>query len=325
MATRKADQLVTTRPITLVVCCLMVAIVYGDQKTGTDDPEARDEIGKSTSDLIRLRNFEALDYYIDIEPGVTLNLVRIINPTLKGLAMKKPVLFIHGILSNANYFLINSIDSRPSNWSHLNVSSMTLDQLQHHLANEPISKSLPLLMSNLGYDVWLLNRRPTKASQSSSMLSHLETSTTYAILQGVFQTLYELNPFINRPTGSIFNIFNAANDKISLIEDMGLISPNILQNILLMNNQKLNVLSDNLNRQLYSNYWNFSLDEQASKDLPKVIDFIIARNNNGLFKKVSIVSHSTGGAITLMLLCRSTHYADKSEFYLLLDKSNSIP
>lgn len=57
-----------------------------------------------------------------------------------------------------------------------------------------------------------------------------------------------------------------------------------------------------------ADFWDYSLDEQAEHDLPRVIDFIIEKTKA---TRVSLVTHSAGSAIALMMLTSRPEYADK--------------
>lgn len=59
-------------------------------------------------------------------------------------------------------------------------------------------------------------------------------------------------------------------------------------------------------------YWNFSFDEQALYDVPKVIKYIL---NHSDHQKVALVGLSAGGALTLMTLSAYPELADKSKSY----------
>lgn len=59
---------------------------------------------------------------------------------------------------------------------------------------------------------------------------------------------------------------------------------------------------------LRPSFWNYSFDEQALNDLPKAIDYIIEETK---IEKVSVVAHSAGCAMVLMMLSAMPEYADK--------------
>lgn len=295
---------------------LLILIVF-NQNAKADDPEGKDEIGKSTSQLVRLRKFQAATYNVTVAPGVKLNLVRIINPMLRNGydRRKRPVLFIHGIISSSNYFLVNSIDARPKDWTNLDSSQMSLQELNEVLGTDPSANSLPFLLSNMGHDVWLLNRRPTVASQIASAISFAENSASLGVVQAIFSSIYELIPSLpswqeqqqNQNSAASKNATTQTKSSYTIIDDISHITTKFLVDSISMNNAG----SSTSNKGLFNNYWSFSLDEQAVIDLPIVIDFILSHNPYA--EQVSTVSHSTGGAIMLMSLAEKPEFADKSK------------
>lgn len=143
---------------------------------------------------IKEKGYPIIGYKIETADGFLLKLFRI--PGKKGETFtdeqldksdRKPVLFMHGLLDSSDCWFINEE-----------------------------SKSLPLLLANKGYDVWIGNNRGNKYS---------------------------------------------------------------------VNHKNLSIES--------KQFWDFSLHEMGTIDLPTKINFILLKNLN---KKVTYVGHSQGGA-----------------------------
>lgn len=67
------------------------------------DANSNDGFMGTTSDLIRLRGFEAIDHNVTTSDGYILNLVELLNPTIPNgySADKRVMICIHGIRNNA--------------------------------------------------------------------------------------------------------------------------------------------------------------------------------------------------------------------------------
>lgn len=268
-----------------------------------DDILGADEFSLSASNRVRLRGYLAEDHNVQTTRTHVINLVKIKNPLIANgngkLATKKSILFIHGLFNSASYFVANSVDARPRDYSNISTANKTLAELNTMLAGDPSTSSLPLLLSNFGHDVWLMNRRPTLESQMASgqrKLSSFTRPQTLAIANhgAPFETLL----------GKIQE--NLLGDLKPFIEST-LVDPV---------------------------YWNFSVDDQALIDLPTVIDYIIKTDGR---PQVSLVAHSLGGSAVLMMMSalpaydmkvgKSVLYApgfdfsDKSELFFLVSKS----
>lgn len=125
--------------------------------------------------LIEKAGYHAISYDVPTQPGYMINLINIVNPELDASSAghKGPVLFVHGFLTSATEFLFLGSRGHPSDWSHINLNELHEDELQSIMVSDIASKSLPLLMSNLGYDVWVINRRPTVESFIASTKARL--------------------------------------------------------------------------------------------------------------------------------------------------------
>lgn len=121
-----------------------------------------DEIGTSIPELLELRGFNSKSHCVTSN-GYSMDIIRIINP-LVPIATKTAVIFVHGMNKNGAEFIKNSVDIKPKDLSDIKVANESIEHLRHSLANDPASKSLALLLSNFGHDVWLWNRRAASSS-----------------------------------------------------------------------------------------------------------------------------------------------------------------
>lgn len=139
-----------------------------------DDQNGSDQIGLSVAEMVRLRNFTAEEHYVTTTDGYILQLVRMLNPLVGATgngsskiasSKKLPILFIHGAKATGALFVANSINARPKDLSQLDAGKMSIANLTDLLLDEPASKSLPMLASLFGHEVWLLQRRGVTGSR----------------------------------------------------------------------------------------------------------------------------------------------------------------
>lgn len=305
-----------------------VAPLHENPKPGfpaRDDKTGSDMFGQTTKQILRLRGFDAIEYNVTVNNDFTLNLVRIINPFTKAntsegaLISKKPILFVHGVLASANWFLLNSIDARPKNLTnllHAEPEARSLPNLMRLLAKDPTSKCLPMLMSNFGYDIWLLNRRPTLESQVASNRpvitdsnakynnrTKFERTRIYiAIHKAILSFL--ISP-LRRILTTIKHISSMSPFKTSVLRTTGGVE--LLLNEVAYNLETL-LMPNVFQKTINAGYWHFSLDEQARFDIPKVIDYILDKTGR---TQLDIVGHSLGGALPLMTLSSQPEYQSK--------------
>lgn len=280
----------------LYLCLLFSSrIVFSD---ANDDLNTSDEFNKDVAQLIELRGFIGINHYVISEDGYVMNLVEIRNPTInygQTIGPKDPVLFIHGTLENGKFFIVNSVGAKPRNYADLDAGSLSLEQLNSLLAGDPTSNSLAFTASNFGHSVWILNRRGTAASQG-----HIGKDTQP----------YK-NPIKNGGEALIGGLLppqfsGRKKRQINLATEQPLqVLPNILS--------QPSLDFDHMETLVNPRYWNFKLDEQAKYDIPKVIDYILEQTRR---EKLSVVTHSAGGALLLMSLVNYPDLAFKSKYYL---------
>lgn len=227
--------------VSTILLPLILAGVYASQ-TDNDTGFA----ASSPSDLIKRRGFFAEDHYLTTPDGHILNLVRATNPLVnKGIAgapNKDPILFVHGINTNANCFVINSEDVKPKDYSHLSAGSMSEPELISLLEPDPCSHSLAFTAMNFGHEIWFLNRRGTSYSLGFKDIQIAPSTSQFG---SFFQTF----GFKSHTNGS-----TRRNSKLL----KSFFFPKIYS-------EKLQLLFN-------PRFWNYSLDEQASYDIPLTID-----------------------------------------------------
>lgn len=290
-----------------------------------DDPTGGNLFGKTTKEILRIRGFDAIEYDVQINDECTLNLVHVINPLFKDrygddavknqqgpTLLKSSVLFLHGATLASNYFLVNSINARPADFSKF--GSRNLTELNEILENEPSSKCLPLLMSNFGYDIWFLNRRSTLESQAASNQPHLrevyrnfnrseiERSKIFGEMKA------HLMKYLIKPTRSFLSMVLSFAAKSRIKSLLGASSSTELYLNELAYNLETILMPNIRQKTVDAGYWHFSLDEQAVFDLPQVIDFILAKTGRN---QLDIVGHSLGGALPLMTMTLKPEYQAK--------------
>lgn len=226
-----------------------------------DDALYADVVGKTVPQILKLRNFDSEEH--SVESGkFKLQVFRILNPKISK-PNKTPVLFVHGFNSDGRTYIINSADAKPQDYSDLNAGQMSLKELRSKFGSDPTSKSLALLLSNFGHDVWVLNRRPVSIAAPKSSSDDFD--------------------LVKRSKAA-----NSLNDLHKLVAEK---------------------LETRLKPISNSRKWDFSFDEQALKDLPRVIDYILENTGHD---KLSLVGHSAGSATILMMLSELPEYAAKT-------------
>ena len=276
--------------------------------------------GLTTAELLRGRGYRAEQHYVTTADGYILSLVRGSNPLLAGSPARSqcrvPVLFIHGIFNSAPVFMINSAGAEPKDFSSINISSSSVEQLMQQVGSDPSARSLALLALNFGCDVWLLNRRGSLESEAK--VGHLNRSLAEAVLQipATFLSggLALDGGLLPRPVLARRERSAAPRSRLRRqVEQTA--DKNLLVSSLPFTNLPAALLDfgnliDRFIKTFDVNFWNYSLDQQAANDFPEVIEYIL--NETGA-RQLSLVSHSAGGATVLLGLADQPQLADKSE------------
>lgn len=282
----------------LVTNFLLATSLFAISSSANDDLNTSDLFSKNTSQIVELRGYIAINHYVTNKDGYIINLVEVRNPKInngESIGPKEPILFVHGTLVSGSFFIINSVGARPKNYAHLDAGSMGDGDLMKLLANDPTSNSLPFTASNFGHPVFIENRRGTSQSQG-----HISRDTQP----------YK-NPLINGIDAAIGGLLPPSPPKSGRKKrqvNLEIEQPfQVLANLLLTPALDLSHLENIVNPR----YWNFSLDEQVN-DLSEIMDYIIELTGR---EKLSLVTHSAGGALALMLLADHPEISNKSEYH----------
>lgn len=256
-------------------CCITYIVCLDDRK-------GYDMIHASVADIIQSRGYLAEDHFVTTTDGYILNLVRARNPLVKNKVHRNPLLCIHGWTFSAKAFVVNSVNARPKDYSHIDASKMSLKELDHLFRRDPAKNSLVFTALNFGHEVWLMNRRGSTPS-----LGHSDNN-----IQAYISPLNNL--------GGLYSKQSVVASKIP--------ETNQTDFLLFIKNEQSKFT--HLNGIINPKYWDFSFDEQAKYDLPETIDYILDVTE---YEHVSIVGHSAGAALALMMLSTKTEYAKKGK------------
>lgn len=283
------------------------------------DKRTNDLVGLTSAQIVRLHGFEANVHVIDTQPGVRINLVHVINPAVKE-PTKIPVLFIHGIATSTTCFMVNAEKGRPRDLSQYNAANMSLPELESLLENDRAAASLPFLLSNFGHDVWLMNRRATLESQLTAPISKIKPTDqlkkktiskhgNIGSQSGHFSSLEESKISGQSNKHQLKKLEDVNREPFGGTNPLGHIRKIIRETISWTLNEQLN------DKIVNKRYWDYSMDEQAQFDVPAVMRFILDATH---WPRLSIVGHSMGGAIPLMMLSEKPGLARKRKFFSLI-------
>lgn len=277
------------------------------------------KIGITATEAVRARGFQAKDHYFKTKDGYVLNIVHCWNPVIKKKSANlEPVLFVHGVYTSAAFFVLNSARVRPKDLSeifakHPDLCKFSAKQLKHKLKNEESIKNLTFLLLNMGYDVWLLNRRGYQQSENKD--GHLNRT-----IEQVIQVIPK--PFLaaelaDLGASNISQSFRKTGRSVRGLSEKPLVNmaAEMIKKSLILNRQSLDdVIRDDpkqFKHTFDADYWSFSVDQQADYDIPQAIKFVLSRSNR---EKLIYVGHSLGGALGLLSLSEYEYLHRKSKF-----------
>lgn len=176
---------------------------------------------------MELRGYDSETHFARTPDGYYIHVVRVVNPLMRSRPLKRPVIFNHGLIESSTIWLINSRDVSPADNYHVILNE------QLPITNHSSFINGPMMLSNHGYDVWLMSMRGTDWSQRHESLSPKDKA-----------------------------------------------------------------------------FWNYALDDFAQKDVPTVVEYVLAQTGS---RKVGYVGHSQATFSVFGLLSVKPHYADVIE------------
>lgn len=283
---------------------LFIVISYSSLiKTTEFSTQTVSEFGANLSQLIELRGYKAFDHYVTSPDGYILNLVEVVNPAIYNGTFgirnnhKDPILFIHGSITNGKFFVINSIGSTPKNYENLNISSLSREQIHKLFQDDPTTNSLPLLASNFGHSVWILNRRGGYQSQGHVNEKAYKPWTLTKAFSAIFGSSKKNG---ESETSNLTSFKRLETENYSTFR--------VLKDII-FKNPKIDLNS--IENQFNQKYWNYSLDDEARFDIPASMNHVLDETGK---KKLSLVGHSAGSNLIFMVQILYPELQEKSKF-----------
>lgn len=319
-------------------CCCLKLVNATTTEIKANVAQSFQNPGVNATDILRARGYRAKLYQFVTDDGYILSITRGINPLIKtpkgSLSNKRPILFVHGFSTDATSFLANSFGAQAKDLSHLNLANMSLEEARDLLADDETSHSLPMLALNLGHEVWLLHRRGTHLSRHlKADLDWAEPPTPYEKLlearEFVEQVRRQKGHQSLSASDELENYRHQLNEedkkkltggKFTHIQKItiDIEEPNLLEKIetRLKDKKRYSKLGpalaaassalfdhsklfDEIQLSLDKRFWNYSMDQQASYDIPNAIDVVRQITEHD---KIVMIGDSSGGGIVLMTL-----------------------
>jgi len=224
---------------------------------------------------------------------------------------RPPILLTHGILESSTIFAVNSHNVKPKDFSSINLINPTAKELLM-IKRDPSSHSLPFLAMNLGHEVWFLNRRGSQGSQRKQDEKPY-TAGQDEESESDFPHEDNYEPTVPQEDNDEPKVPQEDNNEPKAPQDFhtygsGYIDIwaiwNSIRGFFPRGEDKKRLLRLSFDK----HFWNYSLDQQAQYDFPKVIDHISKKSNGA---KVAVVTHSAGGTINLMALTNFPDLANR--------------
>lgn len=275
--------------------------------------------GTTALQILRARGYLAQEFFIRSDDNYRLSIVRARNPLIGAtrLALREPILFIHGGFMSAAGFVTNSAGARPRDFTNIQVRGKSLEQLVKLVGNDPGSFSMPTLFLNFGYEVWLLNKRGTLESHDLGGRTLLDALSS--ILPSLFGGGFGPNTIsgISRrsavePDLCNFDVNGTSRADLPTTNMADRRYDEFLQPFVNLPGA-LFAFGSLIGRIISSfepSYWRYSLDEQASFDVKASVDFVLHMTGK---RKLNYVGFSEGGAMMLMKLSETPQFADKGK------------
>lgn len=259
---------------TLTIVVIVSLVVYFSQVDSNNDDQDINYDKLTLVDIIKKRGYDAEEHSVTTKDGYILTLTRILNPLIKRdsqlVAHKAPILFMPGETATGGMFVANSKNVQPKDFTNIDAKKLSLLDLEQSFENEPSAKSLALIASNFGRDIWLGSRRGYPTSQGN--------------IDPNKQPFYKRTDKIGQTDDLVTSCCRSgrANEE----EDCDPI-------------ESLQFIMNEYQKLVNRRYWNFTLDDEAIIDVGDSIDYILAKTGS---KKLDLVGHSSGAAINLMVL-----------------------
>ena len=262
--------------------------------------------GTTAESILREIGFVAESHKIATSDGYLLEITRgrnrlfVDENAARGKRpQKEPILFLHGSGASATIWLAQvTSDSRPKDLTQFDLEETSIEKLQEVLADEPTKNCFPLLALNFGYEVWLLVRRGKLES-----LERTQSDRSYA--EPKDNEIEEVIATANSKATSLISNLNLTQSARGYFES---IEPILNLPFALLGNghlAKLKAVSRD------KHFWNYSHDEQISRDLPETIDYIQKVTQSK--KKVVLVGHSMGSVVALLALAEQPALSEKGK------------
>lgn len=231
------------------------------------------------------KGYRTENHLLETSDGYYISLLRIINPKIKRRdKLGAPMYFVPGEYGTAsNYLTFTDNITEPKDYSDHDAGSMSQEQLEQLLRDDPSRNVLATLASNFHRDVWMHSRRGTLPSQKHIKYNAYKRNASRIIGSGLGEDKCKVDRKTKDPNEKLADLLHAYE-----------------------------------NKNVDPNYWSFSLDEVALIDIPESIDYILRYTNQ---QKLDYVGHSTGGAVLLMLLSERPEYARSISHATLLAPS----
>lgn len=262
---------------------LLVVVIISSAQIGSSQNISNTSRGPSEiARIVRSIGFIAEDHRLVTRDGYILTLVRILNPIINegrsGLPGKRSILFVPGESASGSVFLAGYERVEPKDLSKLDIHD---EQVQASLASsEESTRVLPLLSSNRGHEVWILNRRATPDS-----LGHI---------------LYKA--YLDNPSTEIGTTDPPVSQRCT--------SDDPEAGDYETNKELLSILEEYASESVDTRYWDYSLDQQGQNDLPQACQYVLDTSEQ---EKLALVGWSTGTSLILMMLINEPTFNGRGE------------